>query len=548
MRWCFLRKKDVRFSIQKIVIILSFPPFTYLFKKAYDLSIAIAVLLLKRVEGVLTIYLRRGVAKNEIVYGLSDIDLSVILDDRNGEEQVVKLAKRKVTSTYKKLSCFIPLFGRAEDELGVYSTSEFFRLYTDNNSFKYRFNEGRHTWKLLFGKDLVRNLPDLQGKELYLPATEELKVWWPLVNIEFAPDFAYPQFKRKDLWYKAISEVSKVYLLICHGENIQSRGTALREIQKYLPYEERCYIDKIQSYQKHLTSKEDLILDKLMKLFIELTSKAFNEMERTVYGDSERKTAIISLSYQDLIVGGKVLDLIEKLRMYIKGELEPYLDHVALIPQVEFSPDALYNSDIDSYHIVLVARDFVPVEKLKRVNLFLEQNSSPQSIEPFVIYRNIALSLKAKSWYRCIRSLKQCPLFYSLVSCHGPNFFEERDKTQEKSIQSCLPPSLEETIEKRKCKIMEIMSSKDIYKLEALSFLRFFWGAARTKLLSYSMGSDEIHIPVTSQQIYKMLTKLFPGDLNWLSDLYTEYEKELQGQESEAYHFFTKSTAFLMSI
>jgi len=487
-------------------------------------------------------------AKNEIVYGLSDIDLSIIVDDRNKDEQAIELAKERVTSIYNKLSGFIPLFSRAKDELGVYSTSEFFRLYTDNDAFKYRFNEGKYTWKLLFGKDLVRDLPELQDKELYIPATEELKVWWPLVNIELAPDFARPQFKRKNLWYKAISEVSRVYLLICHGENIQSREDALCRIKEHLADEECCYIDKVLSYQKNLTAREDLIVDELMKLFIELTGKAFIEMERKVYGESKRKTAIINLSYQDLIVGSEVFNLIEGLRTHIKRELGPYLNYVALIPQVEFALDALYNSDIDSFHIVLVNTGFVPVEKLKQVNLFLEENLSPQGIEPFIMHGDIALSLKAKSWYRCIRSPKQCPLFYSLASCDQLNLFKEWDGTQEKSIQSYLPPSLEETINKRKSKITEIISGKDIYKFKALDFLRFFWGAARTKLLSYSIENDEIYIPVTSKQICQVLTKLFPGDSDWLSDLYTEYEKELQGQESKAYHFFTKAVDFLRSI
>jgi len=56
----------MRYFIQKTVIIFSFPPVTYLFRKAYDLSIAVAVLVLKRVEGVLAIYLRRGAAKMKL--------------------------------------------------------------------------------------------------------------------------------------------------------------------------------------------------------------------------------------------------------------------------------------------------------------------------------------------------------------------------------------------------------------------------------------------------------------------------------------------------
>lgn len=545
----FPMKRNIRYFIQKLIVILSFPPLTYLFQKIYSLSITVAVRLLKRRAGVAAIYLRRGVAKKEIVYGLSDIDLLVITDDQN-EQQPQNWAKGEVMSAYNRLRHFIPLFGEADRELGVYSISEFFQLYADNDSFKYRFNEGKYTWKLLFGKDLVKDLPELPDKELYLPATEELRIWWPLLNTEFGSECVYPQFQRKYLWYKAISEASKVYLFICHGERVHDREVALAKVREYLTYEQNCYIDKIQCYLKNLTSKEDLILDDLMGLFIELSAKAFDEMERKLYGDSKGKTAILNnLDYHDLIVDSNVLNLIEKLEMHVKREIEPYLDYVALIPQVEFGMDVLYNSDIDSFHVVLVQRGFMPVEKLKGVNLLFEENPSPQSIEPFIMHGNIALSLKAESWYQCIKSPKQCPLFFALVSHVPLTLFKKWDETQSRSIQSDLPPNtFEETIKKRIAKIDTTISNKNIYKMKNLDFLRFFWGAARTKLLAYSIESDEIHIPVTSKQINEMLVQFFPENSDWLNDLYGEYKKELLGNESDAYRLFTKSIDFLKRI
>jgi len=495
---------------------------------------------------VVSIYLRRGAAKKEVVYGLSDIDLLVITDDQN-EQQPQNRDKAEVTSVYNRLRHFIPLFGEADKELEVYSISEFFQLYAESDFFRYRFNEGKYTWKLLFGKDLVRDFPELPDKELYLPATEELRIWWPLLNTELGSKCAYPQFQRKYLWYKAISEASKVYLFICHGERINDREVALARVREYLTYEQNCYVDKIQWYLKNLTSKEDLILDNLMKLFIELIGKAFDEMERKVYGDSKGKTAILNnLNYHDLIVDSNVPNLIQKLETHVKGELGPYLDYVALIPQAEFGLDVLYNSDIDSFYVVLVSRDFPPVEKLRGVNLLFQENPSPQSIKPFIIHGNIALSLKADSCYQCIKSPKQCPLFFSLVSHVPLNLFKKSGKTQSRPIQSNLPPNtFEDSITRRIARINTTISNKNIYKMKELDFLRFFWGAARTKLLAYSLESDQIRIPVTSKQIHEMLVRFFPEDSDWLNDLYAEYKKELLRRESDAYRFFTKSIDFL---
>ena len=540
-------KRDIRYFVQKIIMTFSFPPFTYMFRKVYDLSIAVAVLLLKRVEGVSTIYLRRGVAKNEITYGISDIDLLVIIAEDNKEKQAVRLAKERVTLTYNKLSRFIPLFGEVEKELGIYSASEFSELYQDYDFYKYRFNEGKYTWKLLFGKDLVKGLPKLQDKELCLPATEELKVWWRLINMELSPDSAYPRFKRKDLWYKAISEVSKVYLLICHGENIQSREAALREIKKYLPYEERCYMDRVRGYLKHLTSKEDLIPDELMKLFIELSGKVVNEMEKKVYGGSEGRKAVINApNYRDLIWDCNVLTLIEKLEKHVKRELEPFLDYIALIPQVEFNMDILLNSDIDSLDLVLVEKELIPVQKLRRFNSFFEEASLQQQVESFIADGTIALSLRAKRPERCIKSPKQCPLFFSFLTQAPLKLSSVPVEMHGEPTEFALPLGfLEKFVPKRLAKIDKLVSDKHVYRMKTLDFLRFFWATARTKLLSYQLDSDRVCIPVTSKQILEKLMEFSPKDMPWLTDLHVEYTKELLGKESEAYRYISNSVAFL---
>ncbi len=543
----FPTRKHLRYFIQKTVIIFSFPPVSYLFRKVYDLSIAIAVLVLKRVEGVLAIYLRRGAAKNEITYGISDIDLLVIIDGENKEKQAVRMIKERVALTYNKLSRFIPLFGEVEKEFGIYSASEFLGLYRDYDFYKYRFNEGKHTWRLLFGKDLVKDLPELQTEELYLPATEELKVWWPLINMELSPDSAYPRFKRKDLWYKAISEVSKVYLLIFHGENIQRRETALREVRKYLPCEERRYVDRVQGYPKHLTSKEDLMPDELMKLFIELSGKVVNEMEKKVYGGLEGRKAVINApNYRDLIWDSNVLTLIEKLEKHVKREMEPFLDYIALIPQVEFNMDILLNSDMDSLDLVLVEKELIPVQKLRWFNSFFEEVSPQQQVESFVTDGTIALSLQAKRPERCIKSPKRCPLFFSFLTQAPLKLSSAPVEMHGEPTELALPLGfLEKFVPTRLAQIDRIVSDKNVYRMKTLDFLRFFWATARTKLLSYQLDSDRVCIPVTSKQILEKLMEFSPKDMPWLNDLHVEYTKELLGKESEAYRYISNSVAFL---
>lgn len=543
-----MKKASIKNLIQRIVIVSSFPPFSYFYRKFYDLSVAVATLLLRRVDGVSAIYLRRGVATDEIVYGLSDIDLLVIVAGKDKEEQ---LAKERVRATYDKLSHFIPLFGQGDRELEVYSDSEFLNTYIDYDFYRYRFDDGKHTWKLLFGKDMVKTLPQLEDSELYLPATEELKTWWRLLTVEFTHDINYPEFKKKYLWYKAIAEASRVYLFVCHGKSVQSRGVALDEVKNYLAYEHKSYIDRVQSYVRHLTSREDLISDELMRFFVTLVGKTLEEMERKVYGDSEGKMAIANIPSRDeLIVDSNLADLVQKLKTNIGKELEPYLESVALIPQVEFNIDVLSNSDIDSFYIILIQKNFVPTEKLRKFCSLFDESLHPQKIERFIVADgNIALSLHEDNPFHSLKSPRNCPLFFSLFSMSLSKLLEGSVGGSSEPVRCYLPPdTFEETIKKRTAKIDAIVSNKNVYKMKTLDFLRFFWGAARTKLLARSLEFSEIHIPLTSGQILGMLLQAFPEDSDWLEGLHREYTKELLGEESEAYRSFTKSVDFLSRI
>lgn len=107
-------KSNVQDLIQRIVINTNFFPFSYIYRKIYDLSIAFATFLLRHVNGVLAIYLRRGLAKGEVVHGLSDIDLAVLVKDDGVKGQSTK---KRVREVYNRLSRLIPLFGSADKEL-----------------------------------------------------------------------------------------------------------------------------------------------------------------------------------------------------------------------------------------------------------------------------------------------------------------------------------------------------------------------------------------------------------------------------------------------
>jgi predicted nucleotidyltransferase len=533
-----------RTLIQCLVVSTSFPPFNFIYRKIYEFSVAIATALLRREARVMTIYLRRGVAEDEITYGLSDIDLLVLVRD---EEDY--LTKVKIRSIYNRLSLFIPLYGNIDTELGIYSISEFISLYHDHNLHRYRFNEGKYSWKLLFGEDILKALPELDNTELYLSATEELKVWWRFLGVEINPALNQPRFQRKYLWYKAISETAKVYLFIRQGKKIRRREEALNEIKQYMPAEYNDLFETVQRYYGKLNSQKEAGLLSLLEMFVYLVSKTYEEAAVKIFAGKTGKRAKFHLpDPAELSKSPGLSDSLVAFTADLQEELKTCCNGISVIPQLEFDHDTLNNLDIDSFYLVFFNRNTMPLELLRKIYSYFGQNRSPRKIEPFIVFQDkVAFSLRENRPYTSIKTPWINPEFFSLAYASKKPFLGDIVfDTEMKPIHCNLPTCLfEESILKRVLKIDQTVTDRNIRKVKMPELLRFFWAAARTKLLAHALESEEIFIPLTSRQILQRLLESYPGDVDWLKDLHEEYNREISGAEGEAFRHVDRALDFI---
>jgi len=479
---------------------------------------------------MVSIYLRRGLASGEIVYGLSDIDFLVLLDDEHVQN------KEKVGRIYDRLSGFIPLFSDKENELGVHSISEFLNLYRDHNSYRFRFDEGKHQWRLLSGKDFVKTLNPLEETELDFLATEELKVWWAFLTAEINPDPSVPRFKRKYLWYKAIAEAAKIYISVCHRRKVYRRATALKEVREYLPAEFQSNLQDIAGYIKNLTGHRPILVDESIQLFIWLATRSYDKMELVLPAGHARILATASIPPLDKKTSEGNLQNRVSEPPPISKDLEPYIERIAIIPQVEFDVDVLNNSDIDSFYLAIIQKRALPMSAINKLVSTLHLNLTSGKVEPFLISEGkLALALSAARPQTGIKSSKSDPLFFSLL---------ENNST----VHCNLPGNFEKTLYTRLARINAVISNNEIYKARYLDFCRLFWSATRTKLLINALFKPEVSIPINARQIADHLCGAFPEKSEWFNNLYAEYARELTGQESEIHLFFTDAINFLYCI
>ena len=89
------------------------------------------------------------VATDQAFYGLSDVDLLLLIDS----EQEQRIAAR-AQHDYELLRRVVPML--AEGELAVYSLEQFKSLYHYSLFYRHRFNRGRREWRRLYGEDVFR--------------------------------------------------------------------------------------------------------------------------------------------------------------------------------------------------------------------------------------------------------------------------------------------------------------------------------------------------------------------------------------------------------
>jgi predicted nucleotidyltransferase len=370
----------------------------------------LAVYKLRNVPGVTSIYLRRGLASGEIIYGLSDIDLLVLLDDNH------ILNKEKVNKAYDRLSSWNPLFGEKEKEFGINTISEFRQLYDEHPSYRYRFDEGKHQWKLLFGINYVDTLETPTDEEINLLAIEELKVWWSFLIEQIKPENPMPLFKRKYLWYKTIAEAAKIYLMVAHRNRTFSRKTAMKEIFAYLPAEFRPTLQIIAGYLKKLTDHEPMAIDDSFQLLIWLIINSIDKTKEQIQAFDKQVLANINASPQYNEISKNNGNLILDISGPILKDIEPFIERISIIPQVEFDIDILDNSDIDSWYLAIMLNKVPPVSVVSAVIKTVKNNLIPEKVRPFIVIKDeLALSLNSDKAQFGIKSSYSDPIFFALL-------------------------------------------------------------------------------------------------------------------------------------
>lgn len=208
-------------ELRRFVVWSSRPPLAALYQWMYRLMIRLAAVVLRRRRGIVSIYVCRGCAKDDITPGISDIDLMVVTTNDNAEKRAIQKACQVLGTITCRLIDYYPNLVTTRETLEH-------RWHTAP-AWQYRYHEGRSTWKVLHGTDILSCLPPLTETQRRTSCYAEMNRWWLLFAHSLFGSDTYLQdaIMRNVTCYKAVTELLNAHWVLRTGEYRYFRAAGL---------------------------------------------------------------------------------------------------------------------------------------------------------------------------------------------------------------------------------------------------------------------------------------------------------------------------------
>lgn len=520
-----MNNSHLKHALQRSAVRTQFPPFTWFYRALYALAIRLCVRRFRRISGVRSVYLRRGLAASRPFYGLSDIDLLVIIDD----EQHRRVAAR-VHYQYELLRRLVPML--AEGELALYSTGQFPLLYKHSPFYRHRFDQGRREWKRLFGDDLFKDLPPDPDKARFL-AYQELGPAWYYLSQELLPYDTRPSYLRRYVAYKWIAEAARAALLAQGKDDGISRETAILQASAVYP-EISVALNKIRAQRENLLSSKPLPVDQVLDSYFYLARKAL--AAKAGAARFRKKLRILSAPpqpQQSRLCKGALI-AIQKACASLDE-----IEQAVFVPRLSFDPVAAMGMDpavlagatIDAFDLVLTGRRLPKAETLRKLNRSLGRFRPV--VDPYFCDGKVAVSLwPIRGWP--IKDPNSAPEFFACLSSARPL---EGNVKIAGPVKVNRPFGRADAFELRAQTLLALFKSADAFRMPVLDFLVLFWEAGRAAWLAAQAQESIIEVPVSSTQVVDALADLTPSAEQVLRQIHQEYLKEVRKKPSEALRY-----------
>ncbi len=520
----------------------SFPPMLQLYTLAYTAVTRIALRLFRRYDAVRAVYLRRGGARGEILPLVSDIDFALIsenLDDADRNELLdgYEVLVRRTTLLDKTLE--------------IYDEEQFFDAYRTNDYARYRFAEGKKTWKLLYGRDYVAELPDLPDEEMAAGYYTEIKVWWALFAWRFFRRGKYSgeRVTENNACFKTVSEILKMETALTRGEWIVSRAEALERAAEFLDGAEREFVRALSRIAGHrFRPRRNGVVDETLSFLLARLDRLYGELRsHPIASPLDERSHLLDYERSES-PGAKEEDrFFERTLSFIEKRWAVPVRAARAVPGAYFNIDErLLVLEIDGHRPppvsdLLALNDHLASETAHvrgRIPIFLRIGNAALRIDPDDLMR---------SWQSIL--FPPCnPDVFDLLARDDSLVAGPPSRSPAPPAGPAWTPLVRHFFDEEEMLFYELLRNKAVYKLNTLDFCRIFWKTAQLVVLNRSASEGTIRYAMTPAAISRELSRIgaaIPSNLLALDPIYAE---AIFGGESDVGEFIPPALDYLMEI
>ena len=497
---------NLRSRIIPLVLLLQYPPFIWFFRAYYWLAIQASRLSIGRIEGVRSIYLSGSLVRQEMIYGLSDIDFKIFVAGGRNQEIYGTIRRR-----FSLLARVFPMLG-SPDEKGIYFLQSFPADYRHHPLVQHLFDDRFFKHRLLSGEDLWAELPLKSNSELDQTecAFGRLKDWMERIHLlADAAELCRPQ--KQHLFFKAVSDVALLAIRIDAPQfTFRRRVEILREISSQLDERNGHLIENL--------IRENLSCYRIQCNGVDENLQLFKKMVAICAKRASSHDGSEGISSLDIEVRLPHCEDEKPAVASLLRSFSPKIRNISLFrwPQLPLNPFDLHLFDVPVY--LLECSEPLGTEELHRLKVYYRRELRKEAVVLLREHPEFLSSVDADLVDHWGSFPGSSDLLYFLLGAPGRRALTEKERIR-----------VETRIRAFQEQLAAALSHPEFGRMDLCVFPRFLFNAMRVLIFSAELRQHKWQQLFTPGQIVDFLEKETPLLPAFLRRLAEEYEKVMSG-------------------
>ena len=524
--------------LRRLVLATSVPPLLQAYQGVYHLVTLLALRLFRSYPAIRAVYLTRGSAKGEVVPLVSDIDFLVIHDGLTPGERL------ELTAAYGRLARRTRLL---DVHMQLLDETWLRRQIAMDDHFRFRFAEGKATWKLLYGRDYVGELPLPEPAALEPGLIAEIKVWWMLLvwRLLGPRKNSGESIVRNSICYKAVSEVLKAIDGLARQRLTFDRAAALRAGKEGLGPAGRALVTRLEQHRRRGFRVPDPAIAADTTAFLLTHLDRFYGDARTLpAGAADDREVRVDAPFGEVPGGPAVLTAARELTSTLQALWGDTFRGACLVPSIHFNLDELLL-------LVAVDPDRPPSFELLAAAAGAHRARAAASagrLRLYVLLAHAAFQLDAEDLEQSWQSVLWPPSNPDVFALAGRADRCLTGTPVAAPVAAGGGPLIRGFLASEDTAFGELLDNPAIYKLETLDFLRVFWKTAQLAAMSRGAARRELLFPLTPDAVRRALAaqgRPLPDRLGPLADAFAA---ALDGRRPDVSELVPDAVAYLKEI